>query len=205
VAALTRAVSFPVEPAGEREVFLDGQRREHALSARHHRDAAAGGFVRRSMGEVAAVEHNGTATHLDQTGNSLQEGGLPRSVRTEQRDDLTLVDLEVHAEQHLDVGVVNGHAPTQQKFGSTLPPFVEDFGLRGGRGPDFGDVGRDERRTGRDDQTADEKDGGHEEQPGPDAPGVRDGPDQGQDHETGQDPEGRDAEAERTDLRRDRQ
>ena len=105
-----------IEPARQPQVLVDGQRREHALSARDHDDAPGRDLVGRGVGGVAPVEHDRPAVGGHHAGDGLQERRLAGAVGAEQRDDLALVDLEVHAEQHLDVVVAHVDVADEQQL-----------------------------------------------------------------------------------------
>ena len=136
-----------VQPTREPEVLRDGQRREHAVAAGHLHHAASGDLVRRCVRHVATIEHDRAVRRLDETGDRLQQGRLPRAVRAEQRDDLALVDLEVHAEQDLHAVVVHVDVAHEQELHLALPALEHHLGLRGGRRPHAVDVAADVDRS----------------------------------------------------------
>ena len=77
------------QPAGQVEVLLDGERREHALAAGHQHDAGAPPSRWRRAGDVDAVEGDrARPTGDDRPEIAAQQRRLAGAVRAEQRDDL---------------------------------------------------------------------------------------------------------------------
>src|SRR3954452_22889687 len=58
------------------------------------------------MRDCAHVEYDDSTDRVDQAADRPQEGRLTGSVGAEQRDDLALMDVEVHTEQDLQVAAV---------------------------------------------------------------------------------------------------
>jgi len=108
------------------EVLGDRERREHGSAAGHLDDARLGRLDRVDAGDVAPVEVHAAADRLHQTGDGLEEGRLAGAVGAEQGDDLVLLDVEVDAEQHLDlvVGDLDGRAGEEGLGHQLLRPAV---------------------------------------------------------------------------------
>ena len=166
-----------IEPARQPQVLVDGQRREHPLPARDHDDAAGGDLVGRGVGGVAPVEHDRPAVGGHHAGDGLQERRLPCAVGAEQRHDLALVDLEVHAEEHLDVVVAHVDVADEQQLHLAPRSLEADLGLGRGRGPHPADVGLHERASRRQDGRADQEDRDHDQHALPDPVAIGDAAD----------------------------
>ena len=96
-------------------MLVDGERREHALAAGHLRDSDAGCYLRISVRDVAAVEHDDAAGRINKSGNRFEQGGLAGAVGAEQRDDFAASYLEVDTEQHLHTVVGDRDSLALQK------------------------------------------------------------------------------------------
>ncbi len=88
-----------------REIFLDGQRAEHAAALGDHGEAVAHELERRAAGHVLAGVTDRAALHRLQAGDALQRRRLPGAVGADQADELALVDVEVDALDRLDAAV----------------------------------------------------------------------------------------------------
>jgi hypothetical protein len=122
-------------------------------------DAARGDFVWRGIRHVASVEDYGARFCLDESRNGFQQCRLSRAVRAEERDDLSFVDLEVHAEQDLGAGVRDVEVLHQQQLDLTFSAGRQHLGLRDARRPDLSDVVLYELASRHDDRRADQEDG----------------------------------------------
>ena len=103
------------QPRAEQQVLAHGQAGEDAAPAGHLHDAA-GDLVRRHVGDVATVEHDGAARRLLGAADGAQQRRLAGAVGAEERDDLALLDVEVDAEQHLHAVVVHVHVAADQQL-----------------------------------------------------------------------------------------
>ena len=155
------------------------------------------------MGHILAVEEDGSPAGVDQSRHGPEQGRLPGPIGTEEGDDLTLLQVEVDAEEDLNrvVGDVHARAPQQRPLSS-----VESLAAQLGRG------GQQPERPGRviAHETGRRCEDGREDHPkrtkDEDAPadpvGVRDGAQTGhvEQHDDAQDQEhGGEAEGQRPD------
>ncbi len=190
----TRLVA-PIGPAGEFEVLANGQRPEHALAAGHLDDAERSDLVRRGVRDVSAIEHDGTAVSLDDAADRLQQGRLAGAVRTEEGDDLALVEVQVDAVEHRAIVVAGLDAAKQQQVGVALAAIEEHLGTGRRRLPHLGDVVVDHVADAAQDEAPDHEVGDQEEHADLDAPVVRDPADHRENREAGDDPQRSDGEA----------
>ena len=157
------------------------------------------------MGDVAPVEHHRATIGLDDPADRLEQRALARAVRAEQGDDLALLDVDVHAEQHLASGVAGVEVAHDQQIGLALTALVQRLAARRGRLPHLGDVGVDGvLRRAQDEAADDEQRDEHEHAPA-DPEVAADPPDDRQDEQAGDDPQRGDAEAGGTGPSRDGQ
>ena len=122
----SRARRAAVQPARELQVLAHGQRREHALAARHHA-SRRGPRSRRAACRVMSRPSKMIAplARLDEAGDRLEQRRLAGAVGAEQRDDLALVDLEVDVEEHLHAVVVHVDAAARAGASPALAALVE--------------------------------------------------------------------------------
>src|SRR5262249_9423503 len=90
---------FVGEPAADHEVLAHGQLGKDAGILRRIADAALGPLVRWQPGDVLAAEANPTGAHRQQARDAFDDGRAAGAGATDQRDDLTVADLERHAAQ----------------------------------------------------------------------------------------------------------
>ena len=157
------------------------------------------------MGHVTAVEDDRSAGRLDETGDRAEQRRLSGAVRPEERDDLALVDLEVDAEQHLNAVVVHVDTTYEEELGPPSLPFVHGLRLCGRCRPHSSDVARDLRPGRGEDESAKHEHRRCRQQRAPDAVGIGDPADHGEQEQAGDDPRGGDSEAEGAHLRGHRQ
>ena len=81
--------------------------REHTAAFRALRQAQLHDLVGGHGINRRAHEVDRAGFCAQQTGDRIQDGALTGAVRTDQRDDLTLVDLEGNALDGVDAAVVN--------------------------------------------------------------------------------------------------
>ena len=135
----------------------------------------------------------------------LQQGGLAGAVGAEQGDDLALVDLEAHVEEHLHAAVADVEVADEEQLRPALAALVGHLGPSRRRRPHLGDVAGDHAAGGGDDEPADDEHRQHQAASRcGSAPAVPEPADDREDEQAGQDPQRRDAEAHRPGPRRDR-
>jgi hypothetical protein len=83
----------------ECDVAAHRHRRVERVALEHHRDVAV---LRRHAGHVASGDLHVSGRRRFQPGDSVQQRRLSASRRADQNDELTLVDREVDALQHVD-------------------------------------------------------------------------------------------------------
>ena len=89
------------------QVLLHGQAAEHAAALRHLRQAQADDLVRLHLADGLAAVVDLAALQLQQTGDRVHRRGLARAVRTDQGDDLALIDMERNVLDGVDRAIVN--------------------------------------------------------------------------------------------------
>ena len=105
-------------PARQPQVLGHRQRGEHALAARHERQAESGDLLGGQPGDVAPVERDATLAGGQQAGDRLQQGRLAGAVGAEQGEQLVALDVDVDAEQHLQRPVRRLDALAGQQVGA---------------------------------------------------------------------------------------
>ena len=84
-------------------VVKDVQMGEQGVALEHQTEAPlVGGY----LGDIGAVQGQGTAYGLDETGHHPQRGGLAAAAGTQQGHQLALLDVQVQTLEHLLVFVV---------------------------------------------------------------------------------------------------
>ncbi len=66
----------------------------HVLEGPHH--AHAGDLLARQALQMLVAQHDGAAGRLVETGQAVEDRGLPRAVRANQRDDLLRMQIQRH-------------------------------------------------------------------------------------------------------------
>src|SRR5437899_1585514 len=90
------------------EVLVDGERRVDAAIVGDEAEAGPGATLRRPAADLLAAEHD-PALHLAMETDKTAEGGrLSRSVPSDGRDELPVVDPERHLLQRLGLAVPRG-------------------------------------------------------------------------------------------------
>ena len=79
------------------DVIADGEMRKQRQRLEHHAEIA---LVRRQRRDVLAVEHDGAAGRLLQSGNHAQQCGLAAARRAEQAHERTM--------RHVELDIVDG-------------------------------------------------------------------------------------------------
>ena len=112
------ALPLAPNPEPELDVLPGGHVREQAVGLEHHPHVAA---VRRSPRHVGAVDDDRAGGRMVEAGDEPQCGRLAAAGRSEQRDELALLELEVdpverrhraeHAPQAVDLEVRHQRAP----------------------------------------------------------------------------------------------
>jgi hypothetical protein len=96
------------------------------------------------MGDVAAIEHDPPAGHIDEAGNHLQSRGLAAAGGAEQRDEFALSDAQVGGYHGLHRSVAFAQCLKFEKSHGCVPPVVVGrvggalIEGRGERGPAVG-------------------------------------------------------------------
>ena len=81
---------------GHEEMIEDGQVGEHLQALVGAGDASASSTVRRQVIDRPFVKKHRTSRGGGLSSEEPEDGGLPRSVRTDQADELASFDLEAH-------------------------------------------------------------------------------------------------------------
>ena len=103
------------------EVLLDRERREDAATFRHQRDAVGDSPVGGIAGERLAVVPDVAAHRLNEPDDRLQQRRLAGSVGADDRHRLGLGDVQVDAEQRLEVAVADIEAVDVEQTHTSLP------------------------------------------------------------------------------------
>src|SRR6266542_2167143 len=113
-----------VVPA-QHQVLQDGLLREQPPPLRHEYGTQAGDLVRRQPADLPAEELDAAPHRPVQPGDGGEHRALAGAVRADQRDELALGDVEGHAAQRDDAGVVQmqvadpQHHSTPPRYAST--------------------------------------------------------------------------------------
>src|SRR5262249_32830673 len=75
--------------AADLEILLDGHRREEAAARGDQGDPVAAELVGRDRGEITPAEAHAAAADRQETGDRVDERGLPGAIRPDDRDELT--------------------------------------------------------------------------------------------------------------------
>src|SRR3954451_517163 len=94
------------QKATHAEVVFDGQRREDVVQLRYVADAASHELVCRKRGDVVTAQVHGTAPKLNEPEDRFHERRLSRAVRSDDPDDLAIVNLETAPVQDVDAGEI---------------------------------------------------------------------------------------------------
>src|ERR1700687_804311 len=95
--------SEPRRPT-ERDDLAHGERKERLEDLGHHRDVARDRpAIQR--GDVEAVDRHAARRRPQQTAEHLEQRGLPRAIRTDQRHELARTHDEIDAAQHLSLAI----------------------------------------------------------------------------------------------------
>ena len=105
-------------PARQPQVLGHRQGGEHALAARHERQAQAGDLLGRQAGDVAPVEGDRPPAGGSRPADRLEHGRLAGTVGAEQGQHLVALDAHVDAEQHLQRAVGRLDALAGQQVGA---------------------------------------------------------------------------------------
>jgi len=91
----------------ELEVLPNRQPREKLPSLGHHGNPQADDFIRTEEMNLLRIEGDGTLSGFDEAGDRSKEGRFARSVRTDDGDPFSLLDLETHLPEGLDVPIID--------------------------------------------------------------------------------------------------
>ena len=110
---------------GERahvQILLYGHLQKNPPSLRHMCQTVTHQFVGIHVGDVLIHKGDSPASGVHQTGYSLQNGTLSGAVGTDQRHNLTLIDLKGYALDGMDSSVIHMNIVDFQQH-ITRPPF----------------------------------------------------------------------------------
>jgi hypothetical protein len=91
--------------SAHREIFFDRERAEDAATLGHHGEPLADELEGGPTGHFLAGVTDGSRLDRLQTGDPLQRRRLARAVRTDEADELALVDVEIDSFDGLDSAV----------------------------------------------------------------------------------------------------
>ena len=94
----------------ERQVLVDGKRREHAAAFRHQRHAGADDQFRPQPAHCPAVERDRARVGRDQADDGAERRGLAGAVGAEQGHDLSRIDRQTDIPDGQDRPVTNAQA-----------------------------------------------------------------------------------------------
>ncbi len=94
--------------AADRQVLLDRELREHVASLGDQRDPTANDRLGTHPDDRRAVEPDRAGTGLERARERAEQGGLPRPVRAERRDDLPGGDLQGDVAEREHAAVPDG-------------------------------------------------------------------------------------------------
>ena len=92
--------------SAERKIFLYRHERKYLAAFRNVAHAALHHLMRGNAGDILAGKTQRAAGRLFHAGDHAQDGRLPCSVRADQRNDLTSIDLERDIKERLQVTVI---------------------------------------------------------------------------------------------------
>jgi hypothetical protein len=90
------------------QVFEDGELGEDVLGLRHKAHAVAHQMMRSKPGHIGLSEPNLACEAGHKTGNGLDHGGFSSAVGAENRDSLAAGDVETHALDDRQIGIITG-------------------------------------------------------------------------------------------------
>ena len=86
-------------------VVFDRELAEDRRFLRQIADAALRAQIHRQLGDVVAAERNVAAVGTNEADDHVEGGGLPRPIRTQQSDDLSLLQSKGHVVDDLPTPV----------------------------------------------------------------------------------------------------
>src|SRR5207253_5364892 len=93
------------------EIFLGREAGKQPPALGHQRDPAPDDPAGRKTADRLSGELDRFPRRPQQAADSLEESGLARAVRADERRDFAALDLEIHAEQHLGIAVIRIELP----------------------------------------------------------------------------------------------
>ncbi len=101
------------------DVVEDGHAPEQRKVLERPPDSEPGDPVRRSLEQVVALEENAPGGRAVEARQAIEQGRLARSVRPDQADDLTRLDIERDIVECDDPAEANGDVPDAQDWHAT--------------------------------------------------------------------------------------
>src|SRR5439155_20389281 len=98
-------------------ILFHGEAAKNRGFLRQVADAEPRALIHRQPGHVRAVEFDGAAVRLDQSGDHVEHRGLAGAVRAEQADRLAAADIDADAAHHLPRTETFFHAVHSEKTG----------------------------------------------------------------------------------------
>ena len=98
----------------EEKVVADIQRPEQPPALRNVRNPPRNDRVRRTAGQILAIQMKRSASQPDHAGYCRQQGGLAGAVRAHDRDDGVASNVKIDSPQHLHVAVSGFQSPNTQ-------------------------------------------------------------------------------------------
>ena len=97
------------------QVFLHGHARENAAPLRRLRNAEANNLMDRHVGDVMAIEGDGSGAGARCAANGHHQGRFSGAIRTDEGGDLALLHIEVDAPQGLNFAVEGFDAANREE------------------------------------------------------------------------------------------